>query len=530
MPGPSRAHLAELLDDLFAVLEHFPVPAEVFAADGSSLFVNSAFSEIFGIDARRIVGELNLLADPYLNDEMGLAGHLQRVFSGDPVVFRDLRVPWQEIDSRQLAHGEVALGIETYQDIACLPLRDTEGTPIYVVALFVTKHVYEVHRAVLSARQYIRARWRDEYDLTAIAEHAGISRHHLSRLFRRFLGTTPYRHYQDVKIERIKQALQDPGLSISEAFAGCGVAYTGGYARAFKRVAGVTPTEFRARLASDDAMPATSPGSRAVPAGREDDEERMFRVVDLLPIPVQVFRPSGEAAFINQAVLRAWNVRDARTIVGSYNLRSDPLVNVEHGLRDHIERAFSGETVLVPDIRVPLETFWESYPKASPTVDPGAIYTDILNFPIRDASGRLSHVMSIFLTSRVYRGRPEVARAREYLENHWKERFDADVVAELVELSASQLGRVFRRETGTTPYGYYQEIKVARLKELLRNPDLSISQAFAACGLEHWGNATRFFKQKVGMTPTQYRATLRDEPSGAFDGVASDGSDSHAPH
>ncbi|MCW5952364.1 MAG: helix-turn-helix domain-containing protein, partial [Propionibacteriaceae bacterium] len=251
-PGPSRARLAELFDDLFGVLEHFPVPAEVFAADGSSLFVNSAFTEIFGIDARRIVGELNLLADPYLNDEMGLAGHLQRVFSGDPVVFRDLRVPWQEIDSRQLVHGEVALGIETYQDIACLPLRDAEGTPVYVVALFVTKHVYEVHRAVLSARQCIQARWRDEYDLTAIAEHAGISRHHLSRLFRRFLGTTPYRYYQDVKIERVKQALQDPGLSISEAFADCGVAYTGGYARAFKRVVGVTPTEFRARLASDD--------------------------------------------------------------------------------------------------------------------------------------------------------------------------------------------------------------------------------------------------------------------------------------
>ncbi|MCW5954044.1 MAG: helix-turn-helix transcriptional regulator, partial [Propionibacteriaceae bacterium] len=77
---------------------------------------------------------------------------------------------------------------------------------------------------------------------------------------------------------------------------------------------------------------------------------------------------------------------------------------------------------------------------------------------------------------------------------------------------------------------YYQEIKVARLKELLRNPDLSISQAFTACGLEHWGNATRFFKQKVGMTPTQYRATLRDEPSGTFAGPASAGSDSRALH
>lgn len=243
---------------------------------------------------------------------------------------------------------------------------------------------------------------------------------------------------------------------------------------------------------------------------RQDDEERLFRVIDLLPIPVQVFLPDGETAFVNQAVLRAWSIRDAGPIVGSYNLRSDPLVNDEYGLRKYVERAFAGETVLVPDVRVPLETFWQWYPKASSVVDPGALYTDILNFPVRDATGQLSHIVSIFLTTRVYQGRPEVAQAREYLENHWAERFDADVVAGLVNLSTSQLSRAFKRETGITLYAYYQEIKVARLKEQLRNPDLSISQAFTVCGLEHWGNASRFFKDKVGMTPTQYRAALHE--------------------
>ena len=502
-----RVQLDGLRADLFAVLERLPIPAEVFAADGSSLFVNQAFTEIFGIDAGQVVGDLNVRTDPYLNDQMGLAGPLAGVFSGDTAILRDVRVPWEEIDQRHLVHGEVAAGLETYQDIACLPLRDVAGDLAYVVTLFVTRHVYEVHRAVLSARQYIETHWRDEFDLDLIAGHAGISRHHLSRLFRRFLGKTPYRHYQDVKIAQVQRALRDPGLTVSEAFASSGVAYAGGYARAFRRVLGLTPTQFRAGGAPADPATAVQSGAEAA---RPDDEDRMFRIVDLLPIPVQVFRSDGEAAFINQAVLRAWNLRDSRDIVGSYNLRSDPLVNDEHGLREYIERAFAGETVLVPDVRIPLETFWESYQKASPADDPGAIYTDILNFPVRDATGRLSHVMSVFLTSRVYRGRPEVARAREYLANHWREPFDVDVVADLVSLSSSQLGRVFKRETRQTLYGYYQEMKITRLKELLRNPELSVSQAFTACGLAHWGNATRFFKEKVGMTPTQYRAILHD--------------------
>ncbi len=516
--GPARHRLDERCGDLFAVLDRFPVPAEVFAADGTSLFVNRAFTEAFRIDADQLVGELNVLADPFLNDELRLAEPLQRVLAGETVIVHDVQVPLAEIGRRRLARGEVSDGSRIYQDIACLPLREADGTLVCVVVLFVTKHVYEAHPAVSSAREYIQARWRDEFDLAAIAEHAGISRHHLSRLFRRFLGKTPYRHYQDVKIEQVKRALRDPALSISQAFASCGVAYTGSYARAFRRAVGLTPTEYRAGCAPDSPPPPMRPATVTAPRPRDNDEERMFEIVDLLPIPVQVFRPDGEAAFINQAVLRAWNVRDADPIVGSYNLRSDPLVNDEQGLREYIERAFAGETVLVPDVRVPLETFWESYPKASPADDPGAIYTDILNFPVRDAAGRLSHVMSIFLASRIYRGRPEVARAQEYLENNWRGPFDADLVAGLVNLSPSQLSRVFRQETGMTPYGYYQEMKVARLKESLRNPDLSVAQAFRNCGLEHGGNATRFFKERTGMTPTQYRAALQDERSTAPSG------------
>lgn len=506
---------AGLPDGLCAVLDHFPVPAGVYGPDGAGLFVNRSFTETFRIDAHRIVGAVNVLADPYLDTELGIAGSLARVFSGEPTILHGVRAPLEEMDNRRLARSPVAVGVEIYQDIACLPVLDDDGSVLGVVALFVTKHVYPLHPAVLAACQHIDLHWRDAFDSDEVADAAGVSRDHLSRLFQRFLGKTPYRYYREVKIDRIKRALRDPELTVSQAFASCGVDYSGSYARAFRRSVGMTPTEYRGSAPTElpAAAPARAAAAQAVP---ELDEDSLFRVVDLLPIPVQVFRASGEAVFINQAVLRAWNVKDARQIIGSYNLRSDPLVNDRHGLRSHIERAFSGETVLVPDVRIPLETFWESYPKADATADPGAIYTDILNFPLRDAAGRLSYVVSIFLTSRVYRGRTEVARAREYLENHWRARYDADALAEQVGLSSSQLSRVFKQETGQTPYGYYQEVKVARLKELLRNSDLSVSQAFTACGLEHWGNATRFFKERVGLTPTQYRATLHDERRAGF--------------
>jgi transcriptional regulator GlxA family with amidase domain len=67
---------------------------------------------------------------------------------------------------------------------------------------------------------------------------------------------------------------------------------------------------------------------------------------------------------------------------------------------------------------------------------------------------------------------------------------------------------MFKKETGTTPYGYYQDIKIRKLKDALRDTNLSVTQAFAACGVEYSGNLAKVFKEKVGMTPTQYRKTL----------------------
>ncbi len=505
--GLSRVTLTGLLDDLFGVLGHFPIPAEVFAADGSSLFVNQAFSEVFGIGPDQLVGSYNVLEDRYLQDEPGLADHLARGFAGEANLLHDVRVPLGEFDARYHRRDGLPGGVDVYQDIACLPLTDRQGGVVYVVALFLTKNVYGVHQAVVRARAYLDEHWWEPFDLDVVAPAVGLSRSHLSRLFRRYLGTTPYRYYQEVKLEKVKAALADPGLSISEAFARCGVDYCGGFAAVFKRAVGRTPSAYRREFAGVPSQPG--PGCR--PPSLDRDEQRLFRVADLLPIPIQIFRPNGDAAFINQAVLRAWNVRDAPRILGEYNLLTDPLVNDLHGLRPQVARAFAGETVLVADARLPLDTFWATYRKMSSAFDAEAIYTDILNFPIRDATGVLCHVMSVFFTSRVYRGRREVVRAREHLENHWREDFDAEALARLVKLSSSQLSRLFRQDTGLTPYGYYQQIRLDRFKAALKDPELSIAQAFSACGMEHQGNATRFFKERTGLTPSQYRLLLAQD-------------------
>ncbi|MEM5770705.1 MAG: hypothetical protein AAGU32_20825, partial [Bacillota bacterium] len=77
--SPSFGDSPPKWQNLFSVLELFPIPLEVFSADGISLFVNRAFVEILHIDAEQLVGKFNVLEDPYLNGILGLEEELHQV-------------------------------------------------------------------------------------------------------------------------------------------------------------------------------------------------------------------------------------------------------------------------------------------------------------------------------------------------------------------------------------------------------------------------------------------------------------------
>ena len=512
--SPSFYTLLEQEDSLFSMLDLFPIPIEVFSPDGVCLFMNKVFSEFFCIPNHSdIIGKFNVIQDPFINDKLGLTDYLKRVYSGEILSVYDVKAPLEEIDNRYRSRRGKTIGHEMYQDITNFPLLREDGTVAYVITVFMTKRIYQSRLDTIKAKEYIDTHWLDDFDLDKISNHAGLSRHHLTRLFKSFIGVTPYSYYQEIKLERIREALGDLTLNISEAFNSCGADYSGGFAEAFKKKIGMTPSKYRKTLQADICVNGKQPeqsSSFTVTSFNPicESEERFFQTAELFPIPIQIFKRNGDIVFINEAVLKMWNVKDTSQIIGKYNLIRDPFANGQPELKDGIRKAFEGEVVLIPDVRIPLEDFWEWYKTRSPVYDIEAIYTDILNFPVAGADGKMAYMVAIFFTSRIYQGNSEVAKAREYLENNWKEEYNIDNIANAACLSPSHLVRLFKKHTGMTPYSYYQEIKVARLKEALLDKNLSVSQAFLSCGFEYPGNFARFFKEQVGMTPSQYRKIM----------------------
>jgi len=226
------------------------------------------------------------------------------------------------------------------------------------------------------------------------------------------------------------------------------------------------------------------------------------KMIECFPYPIQIYAPDGTSVLVNKAMLAEYNDISPDMIVGKYNIFKDPDV-IATGQIQTLKRAFRGETVFFPDIRVPLEGIAERY--GIQDLDVEAIYQDITLFPILDDEKRVIFVAALLINRRVYRGKDEIEKAKEYIETHWKEGFDLSETAKAAGLSKAHFTKLFKKHTGVTPYEYYINYKICKVKEKLLDANLSVAQAFADCNMNYNGHFARVFKNKTGTSPSAYR-------------------------
>lgn len=237
-----------------------------------------------------------------------------------------------------------------------------------------------------------------------------------------------------------------------------------------------------------------------------ENKELFAEIFRHFPYPMHICAPNGTMLLANEAYLRFAKISNPEKLYKKHNILLNP--NLERwGINDFVVRAFQGEAVRLYDVKVPHKEIIERLGDER-TPFTGSLYHDITALPIRGRDGGLLYVVFIFITSREYQGKEEIIKGKEYIDSHWKENFDIDKLAGVVYISKYRYARLFKQYTGMTPYCYYQEVKTGKIKEKLCDINLSVARAFSECGVDYNGNFSKIFKQKTGMSPSEYRTMM----------------------
>ena len=78
--------------------------------------------------------------------------------------------------------------------------------------------------------------------------------------------------------------------------------------------------------------------------------------------------------------------------------------------------------------------------------------------------------------------------------------------AEEMHLSPNYFGDLIRKETGRSAQEYIQDKMIALAKDMIYDPEHSLSEIAYALGFKYPQHFTRLFKKKVGLSPKEYRA------------------------
>jgi AraC family transcriptional regulator len=91
----------------------------------------------------------------------------------------------------------------------------------------------------------VKAKIEEELSTNEMAVSAELSTAHFSKMFRQSMGESPHQFVLGQRVERGKEMLRTTRMRILDVAIACGFKTQQHFARVFRRVCGISPTEYR---------------------------------------------------------------------------------------------------------------------------------------------------------------------------------------------------------------------------------------------------------------------------------------------
>lgn len=103
----------------------------------------------------------------------------------------------------------------------------------------------------------------------------------------------------------------------------------------------------------------------------------------------------------------------------------------------------------------------------------------------------------------------ECAAVRHYIDNHFKENINLDMLSELVHVNKYYMVHSFTKEYGISPINYLISRRIEESKYLLSDTDHSLSQISHMLGFSSPSYFSQSFRRLEGVSPMEFRRSSR---------------------
>ncbi len=102
-----------------------------------------------------------------------------------------------------------------------------------------------------------------------------------------------------------------------------------------------------------------------------------------------------------------------------------------------------------------------------------------------------------------------IRRAQQFISENVRQKLTVPLVARHVDVSPSYLTALFRKNLQISPGEYVRRIKLQESKQMIREDNMNFTEIAAALQYSTVHHFSRQFKDKFGITPTEYAKSVR---------------------
>jgi transcriptional regulator GlxA family with amidase domain len=102
-----------------------------------------------------------------------------------------------------------------------------------------------------------------------------------------------------------------------------------------------------------------------------------------------------------------------------------------------------------------------------------------------------------------------IARVHAHVMAHLREAHSVDELADVAGMSARTFARAFKQDTRMTPADFVEGARIDAARNRLEGSDMPLKVVAYECGFSSAEHMRQVFARRLGVTPSQYRASFR---------------------